>query len=341
MIDNYNETPLFGKKILLIALPGYPNGIIRQMEELGAQVDYMNDKPNDGFVCKTLGRFQLKTYLKVIDKYYIGKIDELKQNKYDYILVIRGEYTTTNALKYLKKSFPKARLILYMWDGLHKLNTKGIENKWSYYDKVFTFDRIDYEANKDRIHFRPLYYYEEYLPENKDSEYGKKYKYDISFIGTGHADRVRIVKQVMEQCENNHMKAFKYIYMPHPFVYLFNRLFNKNFRGVKRSEIRFKMLPFDLLYKIYGNSKCIVDVENPGQHGLTMRTIETIGLKKKFITTNEDIKNYDFYNSNNILVIDRNNPRLNMNFFKIPFEELPHEIYEKYSLRSWILEVLE
>ena len=50
-----------------------------------------------------------------------------------------------------------------------------------------------------------------------------------------------------------------------------------------------------------GDYRCVVDVENPGQHGLTMRSIEIIGLKRKFITTNPDIVNYDFYNSNNMI----------------------------------------
>ena len=100
------------------------------------------------------------------------------------------------------------------------------------------------------------------------------------------------------------------------------------------------MLPFETLYAIYADSKCIVDVENPGQHGLTMRSIETLGLRRKFITTNADIINYDFYNPNNILVIDRKNPIVNMSFFDKAYEELPKEIYEKYSLRSWIINVL-
>ena len=178
-MDNINLT---GKRILLIALPGYPRGIIKQMQELGADVDYINDKPNDGFLCKTLGRLQLKPYQKVIDRYYYSKIDELKNNKYDYILVIRGEYTTKGALVKLKEVFPKARIVLYMWDGLHKQNTRGIEKKWRYYDKVYTFDRIDFEANKGKIDFLPLYYYDEYLPKNVEDCNSCKLKYDVSFI---------------------------------------------------------------------------------------------------------------------------------------------------------------
>lgn len=334
------ENSLSGKKVLLIALPGYSGGIIRQMQELGAEVDHINDKPNDGFVCKTLGRLQLGFYQRVIDQYYYEKIRERKDRQYDYILAIRGEYTTAGALLRLREVFPKAKLVLYMWDGLHKQNTKGIEKKWKLYDAVYTFDRIDYEANRDRLKFLPLYYYGEYLPKDVRSPNSSDFSYDVSFIGTGHADRVKVVREVMRECEKNGKRTFSYVFIPHPLVFWWNKLKNRDFKGVSQHDVHFQMLPFERLYQIYADSRCIVDVENPGQHGLTMRSIEIIGLKRKFITTNADIVHYDFYNPNNILVIDRKNPAVDMRFFDKPYEELPREIYDKYSLRSWILQVL-
>ncbi len=334
------DKPLSGKQILLIALPGYPNGIIKQMQDLGAEVDYINDKPNDGFVCKTLGRLHLSFYEKIIDKYYNEKIAELKDRKYDFILAIRGEYTTRKALRKLRETYPNAKIVLYMWDGLHKQNTKGIEDKWQYYDKVCTFDRIDYEANKDKLKFLPLYYYGEYLPKDTKDPNSGDFMYDISFIGTGHADRVKIVKAVMNQCEQNGKKTFYYVFIPHPIIFWWNKIKNKDFKNISLKDVHYEMMPFEKLYQLYGNSKCVVDVENPGQHGLTMRSIEIIGLKRKFITTNTDIVHYDFYNPNNILVIDRKNPVVDMEFFEKPYEELTEEIYEKYSLKHWILEVL-
>ena len=130
MVSSFEKLYLKDKRVLLIMLPGFPQGIIKQMEEMGAKVDYINDKPNNGFICKTLGRLQVGFYQRKIDKYYYDKIDELSINEYDYILVVRGEYTTPNALVKIKEVFQKAKLVLYMWDGMHKQNTKGIEKKW-------------------------------------------------------------------------------------------------------------------------------------------------------------------------------------------------------------------
>lgn len=325
---------------MLIARSGYSRGIVQQMQDMGAVVDYLNDKPNDGFICKTLGRLQLGFYQNVLARYYHQKIEELRSNKYDYILVIRGEYTPVKAIKELREVFPKTKLILYMWDGLKTQGNNGIVKKWDLFDKVYTFDRIDYEAHKDKLDFWPLFYYGEYLPkEVKDCNSGDL-SYDVSFIGTGHSDRVRIVKDVMHQCMDNGLKTYSFFFMPHPILFWQNKLFNRDYKGVSKKDISFKQLPFEKLYEVYADSRCIVDVEHPCQHGLTMRSIEIIGLKRKFITTNADIVNYDFYNPNNIMVIDRKDPKMDMSFFSAPYEPLPAEIYEKYSLENWILHVL-
>lgn len=332
---------LKGKKVLLIALPGYRDAIIKKMRELGAETDLINDKPNDGFMCKTLGRYKVGFYQNVISKYYKEQLEELRTRDYDYILSIRGEYTPIKTLQLLKTYYPNSKLILYMWDGLGKQNTKGIEEKWKYYDRVYTFDRIDYEAHKDEISFLPLYYYEDYLPEKSPDPNSANFKNDISFIGTGHDDRVRIVKEVMMQCKMRGMRCFSYFFVPHRLVFLKNKLMNRDFKDVEISDVCFEMMPFEQLYDTYSKSRCVVDVENKEQHGLTMRSIEMLGLRRKFITTNRDIVNYDFYNPNNILVIDRENPILDFSFFDKDYEMLDEYVYKKYCLSQWIIEVLK
>ena len=339
-MNRNKPTSLIGKKVLLIALPGYSTGIIEAMKSLGAEVDYIHDKPDEGLVSKTLGRLQIGIYQNVLSSYYEKEIDKLKNRDYDYILSIRGEYTPISTLQLLRKVFPHAKLVLYMWDGLHKQNTRGIEKKWPYYDRVFTFDRYDYEENKETIDFLPLYYYDKYLPTSIKSANNEDLRYAVSFIGTAHDDRIKIVKSVMNQCKKDGVTCFSYFYMPHKLIYLKNKLFNTNFKNVDEDNVSYEMLPFEKLYQIYADSKCIVDVENKGQHGLTMRSIEILGLKRKFITTNKDIVNYDFYNPNNILVIDRDNPIVDREFFDTPYEELDEELYQKYSIKNWILEVL-
>lgn len=67
-----------------------------------------------------------------------------------------------------------------------------------------------------------------------------------------------------------------------------------------------------------------------------MRTIETLGSKKKLITTNTEIENYDFYIPNNICIINRDNPEISESLLRSVYEDLDGELYFKYSLSGWI-----
>jgi hypothetical protein len=64
-------------------------------------------------------------------------------------------------------------------------------------------------------------------------------------------------------------------------------------------------------------------------------------LRKKLITTNSDIVNYDFYNPNNIHLIDENNPMIPTSFFESKYEDIPESIYKKYTIDSWLHEMLK
>ena len=330
------EQKLKGKRILFIALPGYSKGMKEKMEDMGAEVIHINDKPKDTFLGKALGRLGLGFYENIINDYYAAELSKIREKNFDYILVIRGEYTPKDSLERMRSYFPTAKMVLYMWDSL--VNNKLIRAKWEYYDKVYTFDRIDYLNHKESIDFLPLFYYEDYLPKDTG---GKEYKYDLSFIGTGHEDRVKIVKALALQLENKQRNVFSYFFFPHKLVYYLNKIKNPHFKYVRMEDVEFKQLPFEKLYEIYSQSKCVVDIESSKQNGLTMRTIEMIGLEKKLITTNKDIVHYDFFNPDNIMILDRKDPVIDLEFIDRPYIPLDEKIRTKYSLHDWILNVLE
>lgn len=91
--------------------------------------------------------------------------------------------------------------------------------------------------------------------------------------------------------------------------------------------------------KLYEYSMCVLDSPQAGQTGLTIRVLEALGAKKKLITTNPDIVNYDFYRPENIYVY-KGKIDLNNIFFKKPYMEIDNIIYSKYSLKSWLEEIL-
>lgn len=77
------------------------------------------------------------------------------------------------------------------------------------------------------------------------------------------------------------------------------------------------------------------------QRGLTMRTFETMGSHKKLITTNAQVRDYDFFNEDNVCVVDRAAPQIPSAFLKSPFVPISPELYRRYSIEAWVDEVLD
>lgn len=66
----------------------------------------------------------------------------------------------------------------------------------------------------------------------------------------------------------------------------------------------------------YQNCTAILELMREGQNGLSFRVFEAIAMEKKIITDNENIKNYDFYNPDNILVLDKDMANINSVSFR-------------------------
>ncbi len=124
--------------------------------------------------------------------------------------------------------------------------------------------------------------------------------------------------------------------MQSKFVYYYFKLFDSKFKKVELQKLSFKSLTINDIVDIYAQSEIVLDINHPSQRGLTMRTFEVLGAKRKLITTNKHIKNYNFYNQNNILVIDREDIDLDFNFFKNSFQEYSKDIYDMYSIDGWL-----
>ena len=98
----------------------------------------------------------------------------------------------------------------------------------------------------------------------------------------------------------------------------------------------YRALSSEEVMEVVASSKAVLDIQHPKQTGLTMRTIEMLGVKRKLITTNPAVKEYDFYNPQNILVIDRANPIVNKEFLESLYSPINEKLYYKYSLDGWI-----
>jgi hypothetical protein len=325
------------KKILFIAPKffGYEIEIKKEMENMGAVVDYFDERPKNSTFMKAAIRLNMKKVVaKEIKEHYKKIIDKSKENKYDYVIMIVPETISENNILDIKNNQRNAEFILYMWDSIK--NKKNSLNLMKYFDKVYTFDKTDLTIS-EKIKFRPLFYISDY---EKIAD-KKSFEYDICFIGTAHSDRYQLLKNLEKQSLEKGLKVYYYFYFPSKILFLFRKLFDKNFKMAKYSDFVFKSLSKQEVIDIVAKSKAIIDIQHPKQTGLTMRTIEMLGAKRKLITTNKNIQEYDFYNENNIYIIDRENPKLNISIIENITFNINQEVYKKYSISSWLLDIIE
>ena len=328
-----NEKPLEGKRILFFSqyFFGYENTITDKMRQLGAEVSLYDEMS----VKKAFDRALLKVcpgvFHRKTEQYYKDIINREANGNYDFIIFIDCEMPTEHVLQECRRAFPDARLCLHLWDSLD--NLKGVKNKFRYFDYISSFDRRD--AKECDLVFRPLFYSDEYKTADSN-EQTREYRYDLSFIGTIHSDRYSIIRKI--QAFTNTM--YIYPYLQSKFIYYFYFMTKSEFRGTKITDFKFEKINSKDIANVVRESRAVLDIQHPKQRGLTMRTLEMLGMKKKFVTTNEDIQNYDFYNPNNICIIDRNNPIIPGTFYVTDYEEIPKDIYQYYSLDQWVLDVL-
>lgn len=325
-----------GKKILFIAPDffGYEQKIADKMIELGAKVDTFDERSVRSSYERALLKVNPRIFNNKTLNYYNQIIKKVSNKSYDYIFVIKCEMMPIEIIKKMRMLFEKATFCLYLYDSLE--NIKGITTKLKYFDRVLTFDIKDTRENPKMI-FRPLFFIDDY---KKTAYQEKDYKYDVSFIGTIHSDRYQVIKAVKERANKNQYKTYFYCYLQSKFMFYFYKMTKREFSSVKQSDFQFNKIHSTDVAKIINQSNVVLDVQHPKQTGLTMRTIEMIGMKKKLITTNQSIKEYDFFNPENIAVIDREEMQIPEGFLEKPYQKIPENIYYKYSLENWIIEVL-
>lgn len=327
------------RKALLICSPffGYYKHIIHHLNREGYAVDYRNDRPSENAFVKGLIKINPKSLTPVIRNYYEKILSEASATTYDLILVINNKVMSEDVIKRLKSNQTKARFVFYTWDSieLYPQALKVIR----LFDVAYSFDIEDCKKYSDLKHL-PLFYTDLYANVGSAPSL-KAYQdrpYDIVSVCTAHPNRYRILKELLPKLESSGIKVYSYLFIE-LLQYIYNKFRVKEFKKAHMSEFNTKKLSEKDVIRLFETTRSILDIQHASQSGLTMRTLETLGAKRKLITYNQSIRNYDFYNENNIYILDDNNWLGISAFLSKDFEEIDEAIYQKYSIRSWIRQI--
>lgn len=330
-----------GMRILFIGPKtfSYETEIKLELERAGCHVDWYDDRHASTPLVKALIRFRPELIATMSDAYFDGIINQAKSCKYDVVFIIKGEAISAERLAALRQSQTGARFLYYTWDSLK--NFKNGSVKLCYFEKAYSFDRFDSISNPTVRHL-PLFYLDAYSKIHSDiAESHVERDIDLLFLGSIHSDRHAVVQHISDAAirNSNDLSLYSHFYYQSQWVFALRKLFDHNFRTIPWRDVQWQSLDKEKTLALYARSKIILDIHHPGQTGLTMRTIECLGAGKKMITTNPDVVNYEFYRSENILVVDRISPKVPPKFLYEPYLNLPDKIYQRYSLKSWLNQI--
>lgn len=315
------------KKVIFLSVNffGYEESIRNVISENGYECELIYSEPKYSVFDSVIKKLNKKWYIKKSEKYIYKKINDI--DICDYLIINFSPNLSIKSLEDFRLKFPNAKIIYYIWDSV--ANFPNVLNIAKCCDKVYSFDRNDCE--KYGYNFLPLFYSKTYKKENIFKEY------DYSMIFSIYPKKIFNYK-LLNNAIPLDKRFFKYIYVPRKMFYYY-KFFFPEFKIIKKSDVKFKPLDRQAVYEKFRSSKVTIDCPLENQCGLTMRTFEALSLGIKIITTNSDIMNYEFYNSNNIYIVKNDKDKIPNDFFELPFDY--SFSMENYSINNFVKKLLE
>jgi hypothetical protein len=296
----------------------YPRTIRTELIRQGKLVTYFPEF-TEGLINGLLHRTGLKKYFEHARMLWL--LRKLRRNPVAYLMIIRGSSITIDAIRKFRIILPDAIFILYQWDSITNYD---YSSKIPHFDFCASFDRQDCDSLD--ITYLPLFYPTKTRRSNSAMD-----KYDIGFVGSYTKDRLQFVLKVAIACADLKLSFYRFIFVP---IVGFSKLPRREQR-----HLSFRRLTEARYLKQMQRCRCIVDYHHQQQSGLTMRTIEALGLGKKLITTNSMIALEPFYSADYIQIISMDKPVIDADWVKRPSREYAR--IEHLRLDNWLNRLFE
>ena len=322
-------------KICIISFDywNYDHHIVKKLQEKGIDASHIN-----------MGAYKYKNFgeraSNAISKIFLNRnIKHIKRQEYvlntleklgpqDQILVLNPHTLDYKTIKQIKSYTPY--LISYLYDNLERF---PVEEKLELFDKVYSFEDKDVK----KYGFEKITNYN-YLSEQPLQE--EEIENDLFYITSYDKRRIKLLRKLTARLSTLQVRS-KIIVVGKQVWKEKLRNFILRPKGASLIEYRKKPIDNEAVLNEYKKSKAIIDLMRDGQEGLSFRVFEAMAFEKKVITDNNTIKTYDFYNTSNILILNRELSNLDRCLFDTPYNPLPHYVYRNYSLDSWITKIFK
>lgn len=301
------------------------------LESMGYEVILWNDRCSESTAYKFILRMLPRIGEWFSFSYYRRLLNQTNPELISHILIVKGEALSPKFVTLLSKVCQNASMSFHLYDSAKNLPRALVKAKLV--QRVSTFDPDD--AEKYGWIYRPLFASPSFLSMGTSP---KGDEWDLCFIGTVHSDRFKIIQNI----KNNYssmLRIYTYCFVPSKLILYFKRVFFQEFRDASKQAFSLGKISTKEVARIVLNSVAVLDIEHKGQSGLTMRTIETLLAGKKLVTTNEAISKCNLYDASRVQIINRNHPVLDMDFFQKGFKPISPEIFDSYTIQSWLRDV--
>lgn len=311
---------------------GYRSKVFNELRRQGHDVECIDDRPSESTLFRSLAKIGYGLVDSGISDYAEQIRRRVALGEYDLLLYMGGmSFCFTRDQFAPIRKVATARFVAYLWDSFG--NCQRFGSCKDYFDDIYSFEPDD--CVRFGLQLRPLFFSEEYSAIPFEPEEG--FLYDACFIGSVHQpSKFKMVSSICSGLEREGRKVFKYFYMPSISVALLRRCTDSAYR---HDVFQFSPLSTEQVVDIYAHSKVIIDSPQANQNGLTMRTLETVGARRKLITANSDVSSYDFARAGNVTVWCEGK-EIPDEFFDSPYGKLPKEVHDSYSLAAFVRALL-
>lgn len=327
------------KKRIIIGMPtsfGFYKIIKDRLEQMGYQIIDVSFQDHD-FKYKNWGYRLYNLFRKVFlgDRSYKAKLKFLSagqgivtllknlNGKVDRALIIRSDIYPKFVMDLIRQKSDV--LIGYQWDGLNRY--PEINNRLKYFDRFYFFDKCDVIDTRGYDRLVPItnFFFSHLASLETNIE-----KNTFLFLGSYISNRMKSII--------NTEKLIRSVGgLTNFIVYANSNRMTNNSEFANISFIHQQIQYIDYI-KLVLRSEYIVDILVEEHEGLSFRVFEALGYKKKLITNNKTIRDYDFYHPSNIFILDENGRELS-NFLNLPYVEIEKNIIDKYDFDNWILRI--
>lgn len=266
--------------------------------------------------------FKLQYHMKLLYCYRYIWYDDWKNRLSRYRTVILFDvFEDIDIIKYIQERFPKIRIIVYYYNQihdcsfLHRILSTGIE--------VWSFDHRD--CKEYNLRYNPQFYFRDivFTKEYPKIINSKDVVFDLIFIGKDKG-RMPLLMKLNEYLGKRGITLFLGICPDKKTRY-----------PRKYKPFLIKHIPYSHYLGYLQYSRCVLDIVQEGQAGLTLRVMEALFYNKKIITNNLVIQDMKIYDKRNVYILGADERNL-IEFIKEPKYKWDKGIKNRYTFEAWM-----